>query len=131
MTEMAVGVSASCMPSLAKFLGHQFPNFSLVDSLLSFKAFSMLGSRKSRGDTSLKDSGSFPRSYRFNKVAIPSGGSDENLKAAYIETHTHDLESGNETTGNRARVYSGGAMEMEERVQGIRMDRAWETRLEE
>lgn len=38
LTEMCVGVIVSSMPSLAKFVQHQFPGFSVVDSFLSFKS---------------------------------------------------------------------------------------------
>lgn len=38
LTEMCVGVTVSCMPSLVKFVQHHFPDFSVVHSFLSFKS---------------------------------------------------------------------------------------------
>ena len=70
------------MPSLAKFVNHYFPTFSIVDSILSFKVFTLLytsshtRSRQTRKASRLpSDSDEILR----KKVSSPSVGENAQL----------------------------------------------------
>lgn len=78
LTELCVGVSVSSMPALAKFVQHHFPNFSVVDSVISFKS-SMLRSHygtakvTSLGSASQDHTAETPRISESNKTFKKSG----------------------------------------------------------
>lgn len=119
LVELCVGISCSCMPSLAKFTGHHFPEFSLVDSLMSLKIFSFA----TRYATTSSNTGvsSAARKRPFNKVS--TGESDENLR-----TNEHALETWKTNIGNvnptETIIENGSIVELEA-AHAIHIQQAW------
>lgn len=67
---MCIGIICSCMPSVSKFVNHHFPDFSLVDTILSLRGIS----RISRFHSSM-----YTRSRKSSKKSTGASESDENL----------------------------------------------------
>ena len=76
---MSVGIIVSCMPSLACFLRHHFPHFSVIKSLQSFKLM-LIGTGRPRAvssSSSTLPSTSFPHSRKTNLQQLPDEDDEE------------------------------------------------------
>lgn len=120
MVEMCVGVCCSCAPSLAKFVGHRFPDFDFIDSLLSLKAFSFISRWY---PTSSRSIPSFVRKEPLNKTGHES---DANLKKSGTSLENRDkfdAELGLPMVV-QTEVESGEVIEMD-RLPDIHLQRQW------
>jgi hypothetical protein len=116
---MCVGVMCACMPAIVKFTSHTFPDFSVVDSLMSLKVFSLSSSARSlrsrsknkSSDPSLK--ASYNGKQGFNKPT-PAGESDEHLTEPWAAAiPQYDVEMGVMVPQKtKTRILSGVAVEV-------------------
>jgi hypothetical protein len=128
---MCVGVMCACMPAIAKFTNHTFPDFSVVDSLMSLKIFSFSSSARSlrsrsknkSSDPSLK--ASYSGKQGFHKPTR-AGESDENLTEPWAAVMPqYDVEMGAMIPQKtKTRILSGGAVEVADDSR-IHMQREW------
>lgn len=124
LTEMSVGVICACMPSLARFVGHQFPNFSILDTLVSLKLISYIKTRtRTRTDSRVIPSGG-SKSVRhpFRRV-IPIDLTDESLTQC-MEAGDLELDHG-ATASAKTRIISGSNEVQMNDISGIHMQREW------
>lgn len=120
LTEMCVGVTASCMPSLANIVRHYFPNFSMVRSLVSLKAFLLTGRHGESSNATPSASSS-----HNHIVQEPSfSESNKNLKKSAASFDAHNLELGN-VSQVTTRVDGSNMVEMHH-LNGIQVQRALE-----
>ncbi|KAG9237431.1 hypothetical protein BJ875DRAFT_453923 [Amylocarpus encephaloides] len=123
LTEMSVGVICSCMPSLAKFVGHHFPNFSVLDTLMSLKVVTFVTSKTRSASSSGPSNGSNLNKHGFKKVEQPSS-SNEKLHKQPIVSERNDVELGMATMTDTYVETTGNGIEMN-RLKGIHMSREW------
>ncbi|KAH8586210.1 hypothetical protein B0O99DRAFT_703747, partial [Bisporella sp. PMI_857] len=121
--EMCTGVICSCMPSLAKFIGHYFPNFNLIETVLSLKIFSSL---RSQAPDSKGPSPSFrpwPSRYksRQQRMQGESNQTLNDLSGNFFKLP--DVELGN-VNGVQTMVDAGHVMH-NGNSQGIHLHREW------
>ncbi|KAL8929675.1 MAG: hypothetical protein Q9172_000354 [Xanthocarpia lactea] len=109
LTEMCVGVTASSMPAVAKFVQHQFPGFSVIDSVLSWKSFLL-----STGRSKTKDPPS------------DSGSQDHIIGQPSLGTHFGMTNIGLGNVSLITACDEDNVAKTMENTGGIRIDRAWE-----
>ncbi|KAF2228640.1 hypothetical protein EV356DRAFT_537928 [Viridothelium virens] len=106
LSEISVGVIASCMPSLSKLVRSKFPDFSIIDSLLSFKMRLFGTGRSSSSTTPLA---SDPHKHPFKN--LNEGEPREISREASSFSSIHDIELGGHLT-TKTRIAGSGAIEM-------------------
>jgi len=122
LVEMSVRVMCACMPSLANFVGHRFPGFSIVDSFISLKVVSFFTTRSDTNDSAFSGGGEGfigKGSYRVNTCE-----SGENLHRPTGFAETHNIEMGSLTPNTKTRIagrYDGKS----EYGRGIHMQQEW------
>ena len=116
---MVVGITVTCMPSLACFVRHHFPKFSLIDILKSAKV-KLLSNRPSLSNATPSASSS----HRNIVEAITTEEHNKNLKKSGASYDMHYAELGN-LAQITTRVDGDGNIEMD-RLAGIRVQHAWE-----
>ena len=105
------------MPSLAKFVGHNFPTFSIVDSLVSLRGLLFT--------TRYGDSNATPsRSRKADFKKLSASELDKNPLKGDVSFDAHDVELGNVTHAT-TRVEDVDPLEVN-RLKGIHVQRAWE-----
>lgn len=109
LTEMCVGVSVSSMPAMAKFVQHQFPGFSIVDTFLSRKSL-LLSARPRKNQDIPLDSG-----LQDHIIGQPSQG-----------THFGMTNLGLGNVSHVSACDKGDTAKTLENPSGIRIDRGWE-----
>ncbi|KAI4116356.1 MAG: hypothetical protein LQ345_003211 [Seirophora villosa] len=117
---MCVGIIVSSMPSLAKFVQHQFPGFSVVDSFLSTKSILLKVRHDKVPRAMAPDSGS-------NEHIIHGphfSDSDRPYKKLGNHLDRNDIELGNVScvTACEEGKFAGATSDSD----GIYIKRAWE-----
>jgi len=129
LVEMCIGLTCSAMPSLTKFVRNVFPDFDIVDSLLSNRFFSLVSRSTSSKESRPKFAPtSFPRSRkkRFDstlKTFDLISESADNLKASTASEEIRDIELGNMKT-TKTHIDANGTNEVAD--DGIHVQRDFE-----
>ena len=121
LTEMCVGVTASCMPSLALSVRHRFPNFSVVESLLRLKESLVLTTRREKPSVAVSASSSQDYIVRAATSAGELGKRGKDPSASF---DPQILEMGD--VAHITTHIDGSGMVEKDRPDGIRVQRAWQ-----
>lgn len=121
LTEMCVGVTASCMPSLAHSVRHHFPNSSVVESLLRLKESLLLTTRRKTPSVAISASSS--QDY-IVRVATSAGEFGKRGKDPSASFDPQVLEMG-DVAHITTRIDGSGTVE-KDHPDGIRVQRAWQ-----
>jgi len=115
---MSVGIIVSCMPSLACFVRHYFPKFSVIDTLTSLRA-KLLATRSA-------PNGAPSASSSYNQMVQDANleEHDEKSKKSGASFNTQYAEMGN-VAQITTRADGVAIIEMN-RLDGIRVQHAWE-----
>ena len=108
------------MPSFAKFVGHYFPNFSVIDSMMSLKGLLFTSHR---GGSYAPSSTSSSRNGHFHKLGISDH--HKGMKQFHGLVGTRDLELGDFAPHTETHVKSGGVVDTERRA-GIHVLQGWQ-----
>ncbi|KAL8721406.1 MAG: hypothetical protein Q9225_001921 [Loekoesia sp. 1 TL-2023] len=119
LTELCVGVAASSMPALAKFFQHHFPDFSMIDTFLSFKS-EVIKAR--HGKTKAIPLGSGSQDHIVQNPSLSESDQIYKKHCAHLDMNSMEL-------GNVSHVTAcddGDVADAMNDTDGIRIGRAWE-----